>query len=398
MYKAYVFRIYPNKEQEVLINKTIGSARFIYNKMLDEKKIYFQITGDNWRSTPAHYKKHYKWLKEVDSLALCNAQLHLEQAFKNFWQNPKHFGFPEHKKKRSSRQSYTTNLINGNIILLEDGHHLKLPKLGFVNIVQHRPIPDDYKLKSVTISKTSTDKYFASILYEYDETIPELTEIDQDKVIGLDYSMGELYVSSEGDVSEKPKFMRNTEKRLAKEQRKLSRCKKGGKNRRKQRKKVAKLHEKRRNQTKDFLHKKSARMAKECDAVVIEDLNMHGLSQALNFGKSVAENAFGSFRTMLYYKLRKYGKKLVIIDKWYPSSKTCSHCGTVKDKLYLSERVFICNNCGHTMNRDENAAINIKNEGCRILGCSNRGTRGDSPDADLACLRRIEREAPASDA
>lgn len=361
MNKAFKFRIYPTREQEEFLAKTFGCVRFVYNKMLSDRIEYYKETGESLNNTPAQYKKEFEWLKEVDSLALANAQLNLNKAYKNFFRE-KSVGFPKFKSRKSKHRSYTTNYVNGNI-KLEDGY-LTLPKLKAVKIKQHRMVPDDYMLKSVTISKTPTGKYFASILYEYEMHI-EL--VKPEKFVGLDYSMKELFITSEGLSAEYPRYYRLSLEKLKKEQRKLSKCESGSNNRNKQRMKVAKLHEKVANQRKDFLHKASRQITNAVDAVCIENLSMKGMSQALNFGKSVSDNSFGAFTSMLDYKLKEQGKQLIKIDKWFPSSKLCSVCGQIKDALSLSNRTYHCEHCGLIIDRDYNASINIRNEGMRIL-------------------------------
>ncbi|WP_027416235.1 RNA-guided endonuclease TnpB family protein [Aneurinibacillus terranovensis] len=364
--KAYKFRLYPTKKQEQLLAKTFGCVRFVYNKMLAERKeMYEQFKDDKEMlkkqkfPTPAKYKKEFAWLKEVDSLALANAQLHLQKAYKSFFSGRAEF--PKFKS-RKARQSYTTNVVNGNIMLL-DGY-IKLPKLKLVKIKQHREIPPHHIIKSCTVSRTKTGQYYISVLTEYEHQ-PIQKEVQA--VVGLDFSMNGLFVDSEeGKKTNYPRFYRQALEKLAKEQRILSRRNKGSNRWHKQRLKVAKLHEKIANQRKDFLHKESHKLPKRYDCVVIEDLNMKGMSQALNFGKSVADNAWGMFTTFLQYKLEGQGKKLIKINKWFPSSKTCSSCGQVKEKLSLSERVFQCE-CGLVIDRDWNASINIKNEGLRLL-------------------------------
>jgi len=360
MNKAYKFRLYPNCDQRVMFAKTFGCTRFIYNRMLSDKIAHYEETKQYLRTTPARYKQEFPFLKEVDSLALANAQLHLEAAYRGFFGNSG-AGFPNFKSRHGGDNSYTTNLVNGNIAL--SNGYLKLPKLGLVRVKQHRQIPEGYRLKSVTVSKTSSGRYFAALLYEYDTVIQKMPPVD---ALGLDYSMVELYVDSNGNVPAYPRFYREAQEKLAREQRKLSRRKKGGSNYRKQKLKVARLHEHIANQRKDFLHKQSRQIANAYDAVCIEDLNMKGMSQTLNFGKSVADNGWGMFTNMLGYKLYEQGKQLVKVGRFYPSSKTCSRCGAVKEELPLSERVFRCE-CGFVCDRDENAAINIRDEGVRLL-------------------------------
>lgn len=361
MNKAYKFRIYPNAKQEILLAKTFGCVRFIYNKMLEDKIKYYEETKKKLNNTPAQYKKEFEWLKEVDSLALSNAQLHLQTAYNNFFRDKK-VGFPKFKSKKKNHQSYTTNNINENI-KLQNGY-IVLPKIKAVKIKQHREVPEGYILKSVTISKTASGKYFASILFEYEQ---DIIPVKPKSFVGLDFSMHELYVASDNAKAEYPRYYRVSLNKLAKEQRKLSKMQKGSNNRKKQRIKVARLHEKVTNQRKDFLHKLSRQITNAYDCICIEDLNMKDMSQSLNFGKSISDNSWGAFTNLLAYKLEEKGKRLVKIDKFFPSSKTCSHCGTVKETLALTERIYTCDVCGARLDRDYNASINIKNEGMRIV-------------------------------
>src|SRR5699024_8333994 len=367
--KAFKFRLLPNEKQEVLLAKTFGCVRFVCNKILAERKETYEKFKDDKEKlkeqkfpTPAKYKDEFPFLKEVDSLALANAQLNLQNAYKNFFES--RTKFPKFKS-RKDKQSYTTNMVNGNI-KLEDSH-IKLPKLkNKIKIKQHREIPADYKIKSCTISKTKSGKYYISILTEYEK---QIKPVNIQKVVGLDFAMDGLYVESElGEKANYPRFYRQSLDKLAKEQRILSRKKKGSARWEKQRIKVAKLQEKTANQRKNFLHQKSKKLTKSYDAVVIEDLDMRGMSQALHFGKSVHDNGWGMFTNFLAYKLKEQGKKLVKIDKWFPSTKKCSCCG-VEKPMSLSERTYQCS-CGYVADRDYNSAINIKNEGLRLLALS----------------------------
>ena len=360
--KAYKFRIYPTAEQRELFAKTFGCVRFVYNRMLSDKNDHYHRTGKMLDITPARYKEEFPWLKEVDSLALANAQLNLQRAYKSYYEVPG-TGLPGYKTKRAARQSYTTNCVNGNIRLTKGS--LRLPKVGCVKIRQHREIPEGYKLKSVTISRNASGTYYASILYEYE--VPEHRIVPR-TFLGLDYAMRGLYVDSSKGAAEYPGFYRKAEARLKKEQRRLSLMKKGSKNREKQRRKVAKLHEKTANQRKDFLHKQSRQITNAYDCICIEDLNMKGLSQALNYGKSVNDNGWGMFRDMLRYKLEDRGKKLIVIDKWFPSTQICSECGCIHPEVKdLSVKEWFCDWCLTYHDRDRNAAINIKKEGMRQL-------------------------------
>ena len=363
MNKAYKFRIYPNDEQKVIFAKTFGCTRFIYNKMLEDKIVYYKQTKQKLNNTPAQYKTKFEWLKEVDSLALANAQMNLQKAFTNFYTKPKS-GFPKFKSKHKNRKSYTTNNQKGSITL-ENGY-LKLPKIvDLIKVKQHRQIPKDYKIKAVTISQTPSGKYYASILCEYAN---QVQTVEPKTFIGLDFSMKELYVASDGTVANYPRYYRKSQEKLAREQRKLSKCETGSKNRAKQRIKVAKLHEKVANQRKDFLHKLSRQIANAYDCVCIEDLDMKAMSQALNFGKSVADNGWGMFTTFLKYKLNDAGKYLVKVDKFYASSQICNACGYKNPEIKnLSSREWKCPNCGTQHDRDINASINIRNAGMHLI-------------------------------
>ena len=359
---AFKFRIYPNKEQRDQFARTFGCVRFIYNKMLSDKIEYYKETKKMLNNTPAQYKEDFPWLREVDSLALANAQLNLQKAYRRFFDDPA-TGFPRYKKKKTSRQAYTTNRVNGNI-MLKDGK-LKLPKAGYVKIKQHREIPEGYRLKAVTVSRSACGKYYASILYEYEEKI---RPVRPETFLGLDYSMRELYVDSNGEKADYPRYYRAKEKKLKREMRKLSHMQKGSNNRERQRVKVAKLHEKIADQRKDFLHKASRQITNAVDCVCIEDLNMKAMSGSLNFGKSVMDNGWGMFTEFLRYKLAAEGKRLIKVERSFASSQLCSECGYrnagTKD---LSVRRWVCPGCGASHDRDINAAINIRNEGKRML-------------------------------
>lgn len=362
MNKAYKFRLYPNKEQEILFTKTFGCTRFIYNKMLGDKISYYKEHNEKLNNTPAQYKDEFAWLKDVDSLALANAQQNLQTAYTNFFRSPK-TGFPKFKSKHKSKLSYTTNNQRGSIRIQDKC--IKLPKIGFVKFKQHRALPDECIIKSCTISKTATNKYFISILVDYDFMPPEIT-LAPDNFIGLDMDMKHLFTDSNGIRADYPRYYRNTLDKLAKAQRLLSHCQKGSNNRHKQKVKVAKIHKTIANQRKDFLHKLSRQITNDYDGVCIEDLNMQSMSQCLKLGKSVHDNGWGMFTNFTLYKLSDQGKPLIKISKWFPSSKTCSNCGAINEALTLADRNWICT-CGAHHDRDWNAAINIRHEGINIL-------------------------------
>lgn len=363
MNKAYKYRIYPNAFQRELFAKTFNCVRFIYNRMLEDKIAYYQATGKMLATTPAAYKKEFPWLAEVDSLALCNAQMQLQTAYHNFFRD-KSIGFPKFRSKKAQKNSYTTNCINDNIAIM--GNCLKLPKVGLVKAMFHRQIPKEHKIKGVTISMEATGKYYASILTVYKAEAPAI-ELDSSKVLGLDYSSPHFYIDSEGHSADMPHYCRDAETALSREQRKLSKMVRGSSNYQKQKKVISKLYERIRNQRKDWQHKESRKIADNWDIVCVEDINLKVMAQGLHLAKATNENGFGKFRTYLAYKLAEQGKKLITIDKWYPSSKLCPKCGAINAELTLADRNWVCQFCGAEHNRDHNAAINIRNAGLAML-------------------------------
>lgn len=370
--RAIKYRAYPTEEQEVLLAKTFGCVRFVWNHMLMDAQQFLNEAGTFFVPTPAKYKKEFPFLKEVDSGALCNTQLDLQDANDRHLESPKTVGTPRLKSKRKSKMSYTTNIHsykikNGSVVYtLALGYEaIKLPKIGWVKIKKHRQPDTGWVLKSATVSCTRSGKYFISLLYEFEKDIQPVVPTKKTS-LGLDYSSHDFYVDSNGKVANYPQFYRQSEEKLAKEQRKLSRMKVGSHNYDEQLHKVQLLHEHIANQRKNFCHTVSAAIAKQYDAVFVEDINLRGLAGSLKLGKSTNDNSFGMFRTMLEYKLTSQGKTFAKIDKWYPSSKTCSVCGFVKEDLMLTDRVWTCSACNTTHNRDHNAAINIRNVG--LLG------------------------------
>lgn len=370
--RAIMYRAYPTPEQQVLLSKTFGCVRFVWNHMLMDAQQFWDEAGVFFIPTPAKYKNEFPFLKEIDSGALCNAQLDLKEARKRHREDPKNVGVPTLKSKRKSKMSYTTNVHSyvkkdGQLVktleLTQDAVHL--PKVGFVKIKKHRSPGNGWQLKAATVSCTRSGKYFISLLYEFEKDIHSIKPTKENS-LGLDYSSHDFYVDSNGNVANYPRFYRRSEEKLARAQRRLSRMQFGSHHYDKQLYKVRILQEHIANQRKNFCHTVSTAIAKQYDAVFVEDINLRGLAGSLKLGKSTNDNGFGMFRTMLEYKLTSQGKTFAKIDKWYPSSKTCSVCGFIKDDLTLADRVWTCSACGTTHNRDHNAAINIRNVG--LLG------------------------------
>lgn len=373
---AYKYRLYPNVEQQVLFAKTFGCCRKIWNLMLTDRNEAYQKDKAFIEPTPASYKKDYPFLKEVDSLALANVQLNQKMAFKEFFKSCKakknDRGFPKFKSAKKSKRSYTTNNQNGTIEIGDD--FIKLPKIGKVKAVIHRKPDAHWSLKSATVSQSSDGNYWCSVLFEYENQIYSVCA-DTDKAIGLDYKSDGLYCDSNGNIATRHKFYRESQTKLAKEQRKLSR-KKGNKkgeaksnNFLKQQKRVNKIHRHIANQRNDFLHKASTEIVNRYDVVAVEDLNMRSLSnKGFGNGKATMDNGYGMFLNMLEYKLNSRGKYFVKVDRFYPSSQTCHTCGYINPEVKnLSIRKWTCPACGAVHDRDINAAVNIRDKGLRLL-------------------------------
>ena len=365
---AYKYRIYPNTEQKVFFAKCFGCVRFFYNKSLDDMNEIYKTTGKFKNITPASYKEDYSFLKEVDSLALSNAQLNRNTAFKAFFSHKS--GFPKFKSKRND-QSYTTNMINGNIKLSNNDRYISIPKCPRIRIKKHRDFIGT--IKSITVSRTTDDKYYISLLVEEETKPMEPT----DGMIGLDLGIKELIVDSNGKKYKNHKYLTKSQTQLAKEQRKLSKMVKGSNNRNKQRIKVAKLHKHIQNQRNDYLHKLSKKIIDENQIICIEDLKVKDMMSDSKLARNISDVSWSRFVSMLIYKANWYNRKVIKVPSTYPSSQLCHECG-YKNSLTkdLSIRKWTCPKCGSIHDRDINAAKNILSKGIEIL--TKDGTHPDS--------------------
>ena len=371
--RAIKYRLYPTTEQSTMFAKTFGCCRKVYNLMLSDKIESYISTGKFATVTPAKYKKDYPYLKEVDSLALANKQLDLQEAFRNCFSKSRKQNnrFPKYKSAKHSRKSYTTNNQHGTILLTDN--RIKLPKIGYVKAVIHRDPDDSWIIKSATISQESDGKFYASVLFEFMDIVNAYVA-DTTNAIGLDYASDGLYVDNNGNVGTNHKYYRESHDKLAKAQRRLSRkqgskkCEAKSNNYIKQLRKVNLIHRHIANQRLDNLHKISTEIANQYDVVCVESLNMKAMSnKGFGNGKATLDNGYSMFLSMLEYKLSERNKYLIKVDKWFPSSQICHCCRILHPEMKdLTLRTMKCD-CGITISRDQNAAINILREGLHIL-------------------------------
>lgn len=366
---SYKFRIYPNHAQKIQIGKTFGCCRFVYNHYLAMRKEMYERDGKtlNYYDCAAkmtELKKSLERLKEVDATALQSAVRDLDTAYQNFFRRIKKrekAGYPRFKSKRDHRQSYKSKCVGTNIKVLD--HAIQLPKLGKVKCRISREVQG--RILSATVSQTSSGKYFVAICCT-DVEIEPLPPMGS--AIGLDMGIKSFAVCSDGTEYANHKYLAKSQKKLARLQRQLSRKSKGSKRREKARIKVARLHEKIANQRKDTLQKLSTELIQQNDVICIEDLAPKNMVKNHKLAKSISDVSWGEFRRQLTYKAKWYGKEIVVIDRFYPSSQLCSDCGIKWDGTKdLAVRQWTCPACGSIHDRDVNAAKNILNEGLRLL-------------------------------
>ena len=362
--KAYKFRIYPNQEQQELIDKTIGCSRFIYNEFLAKSKDNQYKSYSKNSKELTQLKKEYTWLKEVDSIALQQSLKDLDRAFKNFFSGK--YNFPKFKSKRKARLSYRTQKFirpSGSTNIEINDNKIKLPKLSWVRFAKSKEVKG--KINNVTVSKSKVGKYYISI--NVSQVLVTTVKDNQGK-LGLDLGIKDFLTTSNGEHISNPRHLSKYQDKLAKLQRRLAKKQKFSNNWYKLKKKIAKVHTKIKNVRLDFLHKLSTRLVKENQLLVIEDLNVKGMIKNSKLAKHIADCSWSKFTTMLEYKGKWYDCILHKVNRFFASSQTCNICGTKNPKVKdLSVRDWTCS-CGATHNRDTNASLNLLKQGKLDLG------------------------------
>lgn len=356
-YRSYKYLIKPSEEQKEKIKKIFAYVRIVHNLYVCDVKEGRNINCLAKEILPTYIKENPK-LKEVDTSALMNKLFQLQESKDKLSY--------AHKKQINS---YTTsNLYIGNGTIIYKGDYVNLPMLKDVEIINHRPLMENSRICKATIKKDNLDKYYISILVSYEWTNPK-NKLDLENSIGLDYSSPNFYVDNNGHSPDKTRFYYDIEKRVTKLHRILDSCERGSNNYKRCKEKIAKIYKRCANQRNDFLHKESKRIADKYDIVCVEDIDMVDMSHKLNLAKRTYDNSYGSFVTLLKYKLEEQGKVLVKVKRQYPSSRICHICNHEYKELTINDREWICPNCHNKLDRDINAAINIRKEGIRQLSC-----------------------------
>ena len=383
MKKGLEVRLYPSKEQRVLIDRTLGCSRFVYNHILALKKELWEDYKLSFNPNLKSFKKEWKFLTKVPSQALANSYMDCMTAYNNWFNSLKgkskgKQSFPKFHKKgqKDSFRIAATKTSKGYDLRIEDHEHIKVPKLGLIKFRNYNDSAwSKIHIYNITIKKTPSNKYFASLCVELSEKEYIKPKYEY---CGFDLGLKDFCIFDSGEDIENPRYFRTSQLKLAKEQRKLSHCIKGSNNYKKQKQKVALVHEKIKKQRKDFQHKWSSRIVNENQIIVSEDLNVKGMLKNHKLAKSIADASFSSFCNMIDYKSKALGRTYLRISTFYPSSKLCHCCGYKNTTLTLADREWECPNCHKLLDRDNNAAINILQEGLKILSRDTVGSAGDN--------------------
>lgn len=363
-YTTIKIRLYPTQAQAELFEKTFGCCRYIWNQMLSDQQRFYLETGAHFIPTPAKYKAGAPFLKEVDNQALIQEHGKLSQAFRVFFKNPEAFGCPRFKRKKDDRDSFTAcnHVFESGPTIYTTRDGVRMTKAGLVRALFHRRPQAWWKLKRITVTRTRTGKYFCAILYECPAADPQPAVPAPERTLGLKYSPSHLYVGDNGVRGDPPRWLAQSQEKLARLQRRLARMEPGSNNYQQAVQKYRLLHEHIANQRRDFIHKASHRIANDWDAVCVRAEN---LAEASGCGRrGAAWNAgFGMLRECLRYKLERQGKVLLQVDRYFPSTRLCSVCGRARDEINYRRRTWVCPGCGASHQREVNAAQNIKAQG-----------------------------------
>lgn len=375
-------RLEPSDKQRQAIHQNIGNARFTFNFYLSEKLEVYRLTKETlhygeFKKSFIGLKDHpyFSWLAKSDKFALECAMEQVDDAFTRFFKGQNKF--PKYKSKHQSKQSYSTKATNGNIKLDVENRTVQLPKVGKVKVRFSKKLRNQYlehgldgKIKAATINYHSSGQYYVSLKMEKEiklEHESDFSKVPDSQIIGLDLGLHHFLIDSNGEKINNPHYLKNSLKKLAKRQRRLKNKKIGSLNYKKHQQKIRKLHLHIANQRKDFLHQTSRRIINDNQVIILEDLNVKGMIKNKKLSRSISDVGWGMFKSYVTYKAEWENKKVVLIDRFYPSSKECGHCMEKNIFLSLSDRIWICPNCGKEHDRDINAANNIKKEGIRIL-------------------------------
>ena len=363
-YTTLKVRLYPTEAQAELFENTFGCCRYIWNHMLADQQRFYLETDRHFIPTPAKYKKDAPFLKEVDNQALTQEYNRLSQAFRVFFKDPGHFGYPNFKKKKTDRDSFTAcnHVFQSGPTIYTTRDGVRMTKAGIVKAKFSRRPQAWWRLRRVTVEKTRSGKFYCSILYEHEEKTPEPKTPVPQATLGLKYSMGHFYVADSGHRADPPRWLKQSREKLTKLQRRLKRMEPGSKNYWEAVRKYRLLHEHIANQRRDFIHQESSRIANGWDAVCMRADDLAELSRSVKRG-NVLESGFGMFRECLRYKLARQGKPLILVDRYGPTTRSCSACGAVQDSVSYKRRTWVCPRCGAVHDREVNAAKNIKAQG-----------------------------------